>query len=311
MDLQPDLRLEALGGRYALKPDSKPKERIMNPKTENYGTTRRGPLAAAALALALILGAVTAPAQDDTQGNPRPGQGRVSKEGELQSGPSTAAPSGGMKMPGGDRKPDGRPAPAPPAGAQGMEARLKEAKAEVRGDLPPLAEARNLKAEGGPQTGKAIEPKPKGNTLKLVLRVRRNGESQVVSATELAGEAAPATDPTGDYIYEVTDGDQTLAVRALPDPFEGHAYGGPVPEHFFVPLEEATIVVDVPKRSLDSPLEGMSLRLYKLQAGPQVERIDPATVKRLKGEKRLQVVTEVPAAQLAPEIRKKANRVAQ
>jgi len=241
---------------------------------------------AAAMALALILGTVAAAAQSD---------------------PSAVAAKDRPRMPGSEREPGAQS--EPPAGSDPMAAQLKQARPQDKGGLPPPAEARNFEAAGGPQVGRPAEPKPAGSTLKLVLRMRRNGESQVLSATELAGQAPAASDPAGDFLYEVTEGDQTLTVRALPDPFEGHSYGGPIPEHFFIRLEEATIVVDIPMRSLESPLERLNLRLYRLQAGPQVERLDAATVDRLKQEKRLQVLTEIPGARLASEIRKKASRV--
>src|SRR6185503_11222638 len=119
------------------------------------------------------------------------------------------------------------------------------------GELPPRRQVQAPVARGGTQQGAVRQAPASGSHLRLVLRVTAEGASEVVSATELPGEARLSEEPKGDLVYEVADGAETLAVEALPELFEAHSFGGPEDDtrgHAFHPQKEATIVVTVPQR---------------------------------------------------------------
>jgi hypothetical protein len=145
----------------------------------------------------------------------------------------------------------------------------------------------------------------------VVLRVTEGGGSEVVSALEVPGPAPLTEEPAGDFLYEVSEDTKTVVAQALPDPFEVRSFSmpGSPPGHHFSRAKEATIVVKVPQRTLDSPLEKLSVKLLRVKPGEPVERINAETLGRLKQANRLQTIVTVPAAKLAPGIRQKALRV--
>ncbi|MGH9713334.1 MAG: hypothetical protein ACRD5M_08550 [Candidatus Acidiferrales bacterium] len=248
----------------------------------------------------------------------RKGEGRLSKPGEMQVGAKTVeAPSSAPKM-----EPE-RPLEAVPVMGkiEKMEERL------ARG--PVVAEGLKQKPV---EAGRAMEPfQGKGQQvrkevagvaaestqshLRLVLRVTEGGTSEVVSATEIPGPAVLSDLPTGNFLSEIVRGGQTVAVQAIPDPFEIHSFNGPpgTPEekHHFERVKTATILVDLPDTGLATNLEGYSVRFYKLKPGPNLERVNPETFQKLKQENRLEMQFDLPGAQLAPDVRLKGKKLMQ
>ncbi len=71
----------------------------------------------------------------------------------------------------------------------------------------------------------------------------------------------------------------------------------------------ATIVVKAPKTSLTTAAT-LSVKLYKLKpGGANLEKITPETVSALKTANRLEMLTELPAAKLAPQIKEKGKHL--
>ena len=72
------------------------------------------------------------------------------------------------------------------------------------------------------------KPRSAKKYLTVVLLVRVDGTSQVLSATEVEGEPVVSNEVLGDFAYKVADGTTMLATRSLPgDIFEAHSFGGP------------------------------------------------------------------------------------
>ena len=149
----------------------------------------------------------------------------------------------------------------------------------------------------------AAKKKAGPSHLRVVLDVGQDGTVDVVSVTELPGEAALNGAPRGDVVYEFTEGDKALVAEALAgDPFVGHAFGGGK-GHTFVPLPRATIVTTIPNRGKKSALEGLNFKLYRLQAGPALERVNKFEIEKLKKGGRLKTLAQLPAAKLGPALR--------
>ena len=271
------------------------------------GRRDRAPRVMAWVACALALaGGVTARAQDES--GAAQGQGR-NAEDEDQKNPVASPATRAGRMPGSEKLQDAPLGAEPRRPLTRMEQILKAPPAVVRGELAPIPQVSAAQpAGGGGQSGLKPTPKSTKSFLKLVLKVKADGTSELLSATEMAGEPPLSEEMIGDYVYEVADGDQTLSTEALPDPFASHSFGGPQDEkdgHFELRSAEATIVVTVPGRSLASPMNKLSVRLYKLKPGSVPGRLNPSALKQLKAASQLEpaVVTVAPQ-KLAAEIRR-------
>lgn len=267
--------------------------------------TVRLPLAALALAI-LALPALSA--QQPPQ-QPPPGAGVKSRPGQAQRGQPLPGDASGPRMPAGE---PGKarivvPADTPIAGrVLKMEAVLQTPIRPVPGEQPSREEARAIKPSGGGgQSGRKALELPPGSHLQLVLRVTEGGEAEVVSAAEVPGPAPLTTEPLGDYAYEVTEGERTVAVQALPDPFELRAFSPPGKElgHHISRAKTATVAVDVPLPKDDAAIGRLGVNLIKLEPGRTIQKVDAAELVRLKQEKRVRVISTLPAARMAPQLR--------
>jgi hypothetical protein len=153
---------------------------------------------------------------------------------------------------------------------------------------------------------------PTDRYLHLVVRVAQDGTAELVSATELAGSAVISRAATGDFVIEAADGGRTLSVEAVPDPFEGHGYGGPPgsPQgHFSERLESATLGVKVPGAGIDSDLDDLRIHFWRVAPATELHEIDGQILDRLKQEGRLREVASLYGPDLAREIRRLGRRV--
>lgn len=272
--------------------------------------TRRFPLAALALGL-LAVAPLSSPFLLSAQ-QPPADAGKQSQNGEAQPGQPIAATPSGPSMPGGEPGKAAILAPqeAPVAGkVLKMEDALKAAVQPAGAEQPTFQATQALRASGGGgQKGRPAAAAAVGSHLQLVLQVSEGGEAEVVSAAEVPGPAPLNDEPLGDYVYEVTEGDATLAVQALPDPFETRSFSPPGTNkgHHIGRVKSVTIVVQVPLPQADARLDRIGLNLIKLEPGSRVETIDRATLARLRQENRVRVLATVPTAKLVPQIRLKA-----
>ncbi|MEE8525261.1 MAG: hypothetical protein V3T72_15100 [Thermoanaerobaculia bacterium] len=262
-----------------------------------------------ALLAGLLVAGLPVAAQESGGGEP---QGFESQGSESQRQPLREEPRG-RQMPGSKALSYADAAPAEQTGGGGMEDLLLRTAPE-RAAQPPVAETLDL---GGPGP---IDPRQRLRVAELqetfltvVLRITGDGTSEVLSATEMQGPAPLSTEVLSDFAYEVADGGELLAAQSLSgDPFEAHSFGsgpGDPPEHFFERLEETTVVIRVPGRSLDSELGDLSIRMLRLGAGPPLEAMTTAAVSDLASADRLETLAEVAGAELARQIRDKGTRL--
>ena len=246
-------------------------------------------------------------------------QGRSSRYGELQSDPKRqptatgpqmepipygAAPSGAAKI-----------QPPPSGDIKTMEAELARSPQGVSGNKQPDFDAKVAERPGqgaGPQKGKDRQT-PSASHLHVVLRISDTGSIEVLSAVEVPGDAIMSDEPVGDFVYEVTVGEQTVAVQALPDPFEMRSFspeGTPQQGHNIERAKKATIVVKVPGMSATSArLNTVAVRLYKIKPGARIDKINPSVLQRLREDKKVEMRFNVTSAQLGPQIRAKVRKL--
>lgn len=240
---------------------------------------------------------------------PGTGQGRNSRAGELQRNPKPETRAGASMD---DNRP---PVQFTIAGkVQKMEALLGKPLQTPAGNKQP---ALNLRAPLVSQLRqqRATRTAPSQQSyLHLVLKLTEGGGAEVLSAAEVSGEAVISDEPTGDYVYEVTTNNQTLATQAVQDPFEMRSFSGPEGTaqqgHHIERAKTATIVVKVPKMNLESAgLTNLAVRLYRIKPGAPIAKINTASVARLKQENRLETLIDVVKGKLAPQIRQKGTRI--
>jgi hypothetical protein len=244
---------------------------------------------------------------------PGNGQGGNSRPGELQRNPKPEPKTVGTPMEA------ARFAEEALSGGKGkienMEDALKLPPQITVGEQPTLEAAKGLKPSGGGgQTDLVAGRQSAESHLHLVLRMTEGGGAEVLHATEVAGEAVISDEPVGTFVYEVTGSGQTLAVQAIPDPFEMRSFSGPsgtpTQGHHIERARTATVVVYVPKTNLVSAVESnLAVRVYKIKPGALIDKINPATLQKLKQENRLEIRIDLPASTLAPEIRQKGRKL--
>ncbi len=250
---------------------------------------------------------------------PPPDAGAQSKQGEAQPGQPISAPATGVPMPGDEPvRMQGTPAApvlAPVAGKiLTMDEALRAASAAMSAtapaaEQPSFAAAKALRPSGGGgQKGRLAAEAVAGSHLQLVLHVSASGEIDLASAAEVPGPAPLNDEPLGNFAYVVKDGESTLAVQGVPDPFELRAFSPPGTQrgHHFERAKNATVVVQVPLPRSDARIERLGVSLVELSPDQALSKIDASELARLERTSRIRVLATLPAATLAPQIRQRA-----
>lgn len=140
--------------------------------------------------------------------------------------------------------------------------------------------------------------------LRLLLGVNASPNSPVavLSAIDSKGSGGNHERRVGDYVYEVTDGTNTLAVGVLPgDPFQARSYRGGLTEHAANAQATASIVVTIPGETRGRVLDAkrnVSVTFYKLSPELNIMRISPGVIQKLRGTADLQQHAQLTAQQL-------------
>ena len=147
--------------------------------------------------------------------------------------------------------------------------------------------------------------------LNLELKISENGSFAVMRAAELPGNVRLNSVPTSDYIYEVSNGQQTVAAAFLrDDPFALRGFADPSTPQGEKTGRQATttIIVNIPDFGL-SMLDKCKLgfRLYRLRSGVKVDRMDADTLLRLREGGRLTSIMSVPASKFTEALKKAAK----
>lgn len=167
--------------------------------------------------------------------------------------------------------------------------------------------------QNDPQTEMSSDQPGADGHVHLVIRLTNAGEVTVLSATELAGQAVLRPPQMSRFGYEVTRGNETVAVEALPeDPFVVRSFPDPVGGrgHHFDRANEATIAVKVPSMSvslLGDAAQAVGLRVYELAQEPN----DAAPLAAFDAIRRagggVRVIAEVPASELSAQVSRAAG----
>ncbi len=269
--------------------------------------------------LALAVGLLSA--QDSGAGKP---QGEHSKDGKSQ-GKELVQEITGQAMPGSGSEPEvrGDDYQEREAATESPMERAAASTSEEVDDQMPVEQVLGAGQESGADQvpredfddsqelfAEATSGEP---YLTLLLRISKDGQSEVLSATEIVGVPGESDQALSDFVFAVSDDGAVLGTQALPgNPFEGHSFGGSADStegHHFIELDEATVSVRVPNRSLDSELGSLKLDLYQLRSGPEVESFSASALENLRSERRLELVTSVSGVEIARYVREKGVRV--
>jgi len=154
------------------------------------------------------------------------------------------------------------------------------------------------------------KPKTEPYYYHMVIEVSRKGDAKIISAVKARGKSIINHDVLGDVIYQINVGNKPVLVQAIADPFQMRSFAGPegsgLKGHHFEESETARIVVKMPStREIDRNLHTLKLEMYRIKAGPEINKIDLKVFNKLQKEKRLKTVIRIPAAKLAPQLKQK------
>lgn len=269
--------------------------------------TKKPILGALALATMLgLMGNARAQSKEPPPSGGPPGKGRVSEKGAPQTNPKPQDSGGRPAM-----APD-KPVPPVPVGGKTLKMGDLTPPSPVTAKQGPASKdpAKPLPQGSGDQSGRRPEG-VSGSHLHLIVRVTEAGAAEVVSATEIPGDAPESPEARGNYVFEVHAGGATVATDAIVDPFEQRAFaGGAYAGHSVSRAASALVPLKVPKTNLGSPnVKDLGFRLFRLKPGVQLTQIDAAALKTLKAEQKLETKVDAPAARFGAEIVKKGKRL--
>jgi hypothetical protein len=155
----------------------------------------------------------------------------------------------------------------------------------------------------------------KSTHLKLRLRLKASGETEVIGATEIPGSINTSEEIKGDYVYVVNDSNnQIIASETFAtDPFEQRSFPAPgSKEHHLLHKDSTELVVKVPNVAIGSTgLTNIAVKLYQIRPGDRVERLDRGVIEKLFQQNRLELKGEIPMGNLWLEVQQKGRRLKQ
>jgi hypothetical protein len=141
-----------------------------------------------------------------------------------------------------------------------------------------------------------------GSFLNLTIRLRDDGTSEILRATQVDGRLIERKLPATNYVYEIVKDGKPFAVGFLPE--GSFAWRG------FKPLDggtektgkakSATITLNIPDTDLDSAKLGkIGLRIYEIHPGIELDTINLAVLKKLLADQKAAIQFELPSAAVA------------
>jgi hypothetical protein len=144
--------------------------------------------------------------------------------------------------------------------------------------------------------------------LRLLLSVNQQSKSiKVISADDVNGPIVNRQRVVGDYVYEVNDGANVIAVGVIPgDPFMVHGYRGGGTQHARVPGDAnatatASVVVNVAGVTRDDiakTTRSIAIDIWKLGPQVRVPSVDTAVWSKLKTGNQVSRIAQLGSAQL-------------
>jgi hypothetical protein len=178
----------------------------------------------------------------------------------------------------------------------------------------PVGRAIKAVMQGGKnciQQGETAQMNGPRTYLSLEVKASKSGSFKVMRAAELPGSVRLNSAPTSDYIYEVSNGKQTIAAAFLrDDPFAVRGFADPSSDQGenIERQEAATFIINIPAFGL-SMLEKnqLGLRLYKVRPGVKVDSMDAGVFLHLRDGGSLTPVLFVAATKFTEAIKKAAK----
>jgi hypothetical protein len=143
--------------------------------------------------------------------------------------------------------------------------------------------------------------------VNMTLRLHDDGTAEIVRSTQVDGKLIERQGPASEYVYEITKDGRSHSVGFLPQGgFELRGFSDPhsSPKEKRSATNSTTIMLSAPDTSLDALRRGrISLRIYKIKQGMQLETISTNILKRLVIQKTALVQFEVSGAAIARELK--------
>ncbi len=128
------------------------------------------------------------------------------------------------------------------------------------------------RAQAGPPT-KAPAPPAAGTYLNLVLRVKRTGDSRVLQSNEVKGNVRLFAQASPSFFFAILKNGRPTGTALLPEnPYLVRGFADP--EHrekgeSLKLVDEATIIVNVPKTDMAGAARNLGLQLFRVTAAAQ------------------------------------------
>jgi hypothetical protein len=142
--------------------------------------------------------------------------------------------------------------------------------------------------------------------VNLIVRLREDGTTEIVRATQVDGKLIERRVPATNYIYEITKDGNAYAVGFLPEAafsLRGFRDKANTSEKTAM-TRSTTITLNIPDTALDAAKQGrLGLRIYKLNAGTEVEAISLATLKKIVSKENASLQYELSGAAVASQVK--------
>ena len=196
----------------------------------------------------------------------------------------------------GGRAPTPPPAPSAPTGLRiikttyAMQPPSPQPPPKSPGPAPAPAPTPGAKP-GGPGPAPTAQPAPPATPiLRLVVSFNPvNGAIVPKKAFPITGRYLPAHRRLGQYVYEILDNNQTIAVGVFPSQsYETRSYGGGTHQTSPPRPTDLTIQMPIPSSWLTDPKHNVSIQIWSLIPGVSEPLITPAVLAKLKLDKRVE-----------------------
>ncbi len=154
--------------------------------------------------------------------------------------------------------------------------------------------------------------KPTESFLNLTVRLREDGTTEIVRATQVDGKLIARQGPATNYIYEITKDGKAYAVGFLPEGaftlrgFEAQDGGSEKTGR----TGSTTVTLNIPDTELESAKQGkIGLRIYKLKAGVAVEAVSPDALGKLVAKQSVSIQFELPGATVAFQVKQRSEAI--
>ncbi len=147
----------------------------------------------------------------------------------------------------------------------------------------------------------ASAPSPSGG-LSMLVRVNKDtGATSILSTSEISGPIVPHYRRVGDYVYEIMEGQNTVASSVIPgNPFQTHPYTGAAAPHTAPPTDGAfnITIPGVNKMDIARGARVLDITIWRLEPGIGPDAITPSQLTKLKALGKCKQIGQVPSDRL-------------